>query len=135
VVGPGVWEAALDTSIVTYIDLGLAGCGLALGGWVFGRRSRTRPASGKDLLTAAIKRQSPRARSPALRRSSSGNVPSVVRPMGHLASLERHLRTAIFDPGARERLVGDALRSAGGDRAAAIREVLSDLENEHKRWS
>ena len=43
----------MDTSIVTYIDLGLAGCGLALGGWVFGRRSRTRPASGKDLLTAA----------------------------------------------------------------------------------
>jgi hypothetical protein len=49
--------------------------------------------------------------------------------------LERHLSTAIFDPGARERLVADALRHTGGNRAAAIRKVLSDLENENRRWS
>lgn len=49
--------------------------------------------------------------------------------------LERHLSTAIFDRGARERLVADALRHTGGNRAAAIRKVLSDLENENWRWS
>ncbi len=36
---------------------------------------------------------------------------------------------------ARERLVRDALRRTGGDRAAAIGKVLSDLNAEHNRWS
>jgi hypothetical protein len=49
--------------------------------------------------------------------------------------LERHLRNAIFDENARERLVNDAMRTDGGKRAAAIRKVLRDLGDEDKRWS
>ena len=49
--------------------------------------------------------------------------------------LERHLRNAILDQNARERLVNDAMRTNSGTRAAAIRKVLRDLGDEHKRWS
>jgi hypothetical protein len=49
--------------------------------------------------------------------------------------LERHLRDAILNENARERLVNDAMRTNGGTRAAAIRKVLSDLGDEDKRWS
>jgi len=47
----------------------------------------------------------------------------------------RRLRTAILSPDARERLVKDAMRAIGGDRAAAVRKVLQDLYDEDKRWS
>jgi hypothetical protein len=68
-------------------------------------------------------------------RQSFGSVPQAGRASGQIARLEGHLRAAIFDPGARERLVRDAMRSTGGDRAAAIGKVLGDLEQENKRWS
>jgi DNA-binding TFAR19-related protein (PDSD5 family) len=48
--------------------------------------------------------------------------------------LEGHLR-AILDPNAKERLVKDAMRIADGGRAAAIRQVLRDLDDEGKRLS
>jgi hypothetical protein len=51
-----------------------------------------------------------------------------------LSALEGHLRNAILDASARERLVKDAMTSGVG-RAAAIRKVLRDLEEEDKRWS
>jgi hypothetical protein len=44
------------------------------------------------------------------------------------------LRTAIFDPAARERLIRDAMRTTGGDRVAAIRQVLRDLHADNARW-
>jgi len=49
--------------------------------------------------------------------------------------LEGHLRNAILDARARERVVNDAMWTTGGDRAAAIRKVLGDLNEEDKRWS
>ena len=52
-----------------------------------------------------------------------------------IEALERHLATAILDPGARDRLITDAMRVTDGDRAEAIRKVLRDLEEEDKRWS
>ena len=44
--------------------------------------------------------------------------------------LEFQLRSAILDATPRERLLKKALRSTRGGRAAAIRKVLRDLENE-----
>ena len=65
--------------------------------------------------------------------------PTPASPWGtksaQLSELEARLRNAIFDPGARERLVDHAMRTTGGDRAAAIRKVLDDLYREDARWS
>ena len=97
------------------------------GSWAGDRRGEAR--TGKKLLAAILEKESPSRRVP---RSS---VPSQSRPTGRLASLEGHLRTAILDPNARERLVADTLRRTCGDRAAAVRKVLSDLAAEDKRWS
>ena len=52
----------------------------------------------------------------------------------YLFRLETQLRNAILSPHARERLVNDAMRRNGGDRRAAIRKVLSDLEQDNTRW-
>jgi hypothetical protein len=46
--------------------------------------------------------------------------------------LERRLRAAIPDPASRERLLQDALRRTGGDRARAIRTVLDDLAGDRR---
>jgi hypothetical protein len=56
-------------------------------------------------------------------------------PNSQLAALEGHLRNAILDPGARERLVNHAMRTSTGDRATAIRKVLADLHGENNRWT
>jgi hypothetical protein len=62
--------------------------------------------------------------------------PDAPKPPGReLAVLEGHLRHAILDPAAAGRLVQDEMRATGCDRAAAIREVLRDLESEERRWS
>lgn len=105
-------------------------CTLSGTDWILGRRSSARQRADKQLLDAVIQKQS----AGSIRRSS-GSVPHAGRATGQLALLEGDLRNAIFDPGARERLVKDAIRATGGDRAAAIRKVLSDLEREDKRWS
>jgi hypothetical protein len=47
-------------------------------------------------------------------------------------ALEQHLRAAIPDRAARERLVHDAMRRTGGDRARAIRIVLDDLARDRR---
>lgn len=52
-----------------------------------------------------------------------------------LPQLEARLRTAILSADARERLVRHAMQSTRGDRAAAIRQVLRELSDEHRRWS
>ena len=57
------------------------------------------------------------------------------REGSQLSALEGHLRSAVLDLNARERLVKDAMRDAGGNRAAAIRKVLRDLAEEDKRWA
>jgi DNA-binding TFAR19-related protein (PDSD5 family) len=65
-------------------------------------------------------------------------VPEVRRPATggpQFAALEGQLRRAILSPDARERLVQNALRTTNGDRAAAIRKVLSDLFADNERWS
>jgi hypothetical protein len=113
----------LNSSVVIYLGAGLAACALVLVGWVLGRRSSVRPH-------AVIQKQSAGSG-----RQSFGSVPHAGRATDQVARLEGHLRNAIFDPGARERLVKDAMRGTGGNRAAAIRKVLSDLEREDKRWS
>ena len=128
----------MNHSLVIYTAIGAAGCGLVLVGWSSGRRSGLRQMSGKNLKKlkrAAIEPSPPWAGSPVSKQLLVGSVPQVGRAAGQLDMLERHLRTAIFDPGARERLVADALRRTGGSRAAAIRKVLSDLETEDRRWS
>src|SRR4051812_7545806 len=52
-----------------------------------------------------------------------------------VAMLEAHLRNAILDPGARNRLINEATKGTRGDRAAAIQKVLNDLHAENNRWS
>jgi hypothetical protein len=49
---------------------------------------------------------------------------------GQLWLLEFQLRSAILDATPRERLLKEAMRSTRGGRAAAIRKVLRDLEDE-----
>jgi len=53
---------------------------------------------------------------------------------GEMARLEGHLRQAVLDPAARERLVRDAMRVTGGDRMAALRKVLADIERDNDRY-
>ena len=117
----------MNASIAIYVGVGLAACALVLVGWVLGRKSNVRPRGDSNLLDAIIERQSPGSR-----RRAAASVPQGGRTTGQLALLEGHLRNAIFDPGAQERLVRDAMCSTGGDRAAAIRKVLSDLEREDR---
>jgi hypothetical protein len=117
----------VDTSIAIYLSIGLAACGMVLLGFTL-RRKFGRSRTDKALLETII---GGKPRAP----QGAGSVPKAGKPSGQLALLEGHLRTAIFDPGARERMVAQAMRSAGGDRAAAIRKVLADLEGEDKRLS
>ena len=116
----------MDTSIAIYLGIGLAACALVLLAFVLGRKSG-RSRTNKALLETIIggKPQAPQG---------ARRVPKAGKPSGQLALLEGRLRTAILDTGARERMVTQAMRSTGGDRAAAIRKVLADLEAEDKRW-
>lgn len=114
-------------AFLNYIVVFLAVFGLLSVGPFFRRRFGVRKMPGKG--------PSPPLGSALPKQPGTGQVPHVVRPVGQLAALERHLNTAILDPGARERLVSDALRHTGRDRAAAIRKVLTDLETEDRRWS
>src|SRR4051812_26402992 len=119
--------AALDATTAIYIGIGLAACVLVLIVWsLLRRRSRTQ-SPNENLLDAIIERQGS-GRSRSLPRRAAGGGPQ-------LSALEGHLRNAILDPNARERLVKDAMRITGGGRAAAIRKVLRDLGDEDKRWS
>src|SRR5215472_5870897 len=105
-------------------DPGLIACALVGAavflGWPLLRR--TAPPDNAGLLDDIIAQQSPSR----LRKR---------RPVPQLAALEGHLRNAILDPGARERLVNDAVRTTAGDRAAAIGKVLADLHDDDKRWA
>lgn len=134
----------LDNPTAIYIGIALAACAFALVGLVIHRRKLQThsDADGSDanetLLDSIIERQSPkpgprRATKPA----SPHRVPVPRRSGGgeQLSVLEGHLRNAIFDASARDRLVSDAMRATGGDRTAAIRRVLHDLHNEDKRFS
>ena len=114
-----------------YVVIGLTACVLALIGWMLLRRRARAQLSDETLLKAIIERQSPGGRERPSRRG-----PDARRSAGgpQLSVLEGHLRNAILDASARERLVKDAMTTGVG-RAAAIRKVLLDLEEEDRRWS
>jgi hypothetical protein len=130
----------LDIITATYATFGLAACALALIGVVaYRRNSGARQNPNETLLNAIIERQSP---GPGHQRSgrpaSTQRVRPGPRPTGgdkRLAMLEGHLRNAILDANARERLVIDAMRVTHGNRTAAIDKVLRDLHGEDKRLS
>ena len=88
-------------------------------------RVRASMHADKNLLDAIVARQSPG--------SWRQRRPEKAGPQH--AMLEGHLRNAILDRSARERLVAFAMNKTGGDRAEAIRLVLRDLENDNKRWT
>ena len=88
-------------------------------------RVRASMHADKNLLDAIVERQSPG--SWRQRRPEKGGPQH--------AMLEGHLRNAILDRSARERLVEFAMNKTGGDRAEAICLVLRDLENDNKRWT
>jgi hypothetical protein len=121
-----------DAIVAIYIGIGLTACVLALIGWVLLRRRARAQLSGETLLNAIIERQSPGGRQHLSRRSPDARLSAAGGPQ--LSVLEGHLCNAILDASARERLVKDAM-TAGVDRAAAIRKVLRDLEEEDERWS
>ncbi|HUB15561.1 MAG TPA: hypothetical protein VMB34_26665 [Acetobacteraceae bacterium] len=136
----------LDTTIVAGIAIGLSLGAILLSAWtLLARRSRSK--ADARLLQRILANQATTSPAPAATtspappppvRRAGGSVPPTSRrasPDTHLAALERHLRTAILSPDARERLVKDVMRSTGRDRAAAIRRVLDDLHAEDKRWS
>jgi hypothetical protein len=122
-----------DTTTAVYVGVGiwLAAYVLVLVVWsLLRRRSRTQ-SPNENLLDAIIEQQSPGSGpSSGAYRMSAGR-----REEGCSSQqLEGHLR-AILDPNAKERLVKDAMRIADGGRAAAIRQVLRDLDDEGKRLS
>jgi hypothetical protein len=125
----------MDKMTTTYVGVGLVTCVVGLIGWtLLQHRSRARAKANEAQLLAFLARQSPG--SPRQRPPRS--VPDARRPKGDgraLAALEAQLGNAIFRADARERLIKDALPHTGGDRAAAIRKVLSDLHAENNRWS
>ena len=125
----------MDKMTTTYVGVGLVTCVLGFVGWILlQRRSRARAQVNEAQLYAFLKRQPPGLAHQRL----PGSVPNVRRSRGDgpaLSALEAQLGNAIFDAGARERLIKDALRHTGGNRAAAIRKVLSDLHAENNRWS
>jgi hypothetical protein len=124
-----------------YVGIGLlAVCAVVLLGWnLYSRKARAQLDTNEGLLDTIIERQSPgagrqRRTASALPRTMTG----ALRPTGggpQLSVLEGHLRNAILNADARERLVKDAMRVTGGDRAAAISKVLRDLHEEDKRLS
>ncbi len=129
----------MDTTEL-YVGLGLAACALAfVGRHLLSRRPRTRPDANAILLDAIIAQQSPDlGRQHPATRASSRSVPDLPRSADggpQLAALEGHLRNAVLNANARERLVKDAMRVTRGDRVAAIRKVLRDLHEEDARWS
>jgi hypothetical protein len=128
-------EITLHETTVIYVAIGLAGCLIGLvGGYLLRRKSAAQAIDGEALLKSFLDRrppgptlQSPSKAIPRARPSAAGEPA--------LSKLEGLLRTAILSPEARERLVTDAMRHYGGDRAAAIRRVLNDLHAENNRWS
>jgi len=123
--------ADLDTTTAICVGIGLAAWVFALVGWSILRRRSRAQSPNENLLDAIIERQSPGS-------GPSRSVPDACRPAGsgpQLSALEGHLRNAVFDVKARERLVQDAMQAVGGSRAAAIRKVLRDLDEEDKRWA
>jgi hypothetical protein len=129
----------LDTTEL-FLGLGLAACALALIGrplsW---RKARAWVDPNASLLDAIIARQSPPSeRRRATTRALERREPDACKSMAggpELSVLEGHLRNAVLNAPARERLVADAMWTTGGNRAAAIRKVLRDLHDEDKRWS
>jgi hypothetical protein len=129
----------LEDTIAIYIGITLGVvCALAIAGrTLFWFRAQSRSDTPLlDLMIDQQSRHSARGRSKetaSLRNISSFRQQRKAAPQ--LAMLERHLRNAILDENARERLVNDAMRTNSGTRAAAIRKVLSDLGDEDNRWS
>ncbi len=125
----------MDTMTTIRAGVGLAACALALvGRTLLRQRSRARPIANETPFNALIERRSQGSE----RQRRPGSVPDFHRPASggpQISALESQLRNAIFSADARERLVKDALRRTGGDRAAAIRKVLDDLHTENNRWS
>jgi hypothetical protein len=112
----------MDISTPLYVSIGLIVCAFLLIAVALRRpRARTQARPTGHLLEDILARQSP---------GSGGRHPTGSGP--RLAALEGHLRNAILDPGARERLVDAAIRKTGGDRAAAIREVLRAFERDNR---
>jgi hypothetical protein len=107
-----VEEMSLTVSIWTAVCLATAAI-------VFWRKLGNRKTSDRDLPDRII-----------LRHPVPSRVSALHKPQHdpELARLERLLRMAIFDAGARERLILDAMRTTGGDQATAIRKVLGDLQ-------
>ena len=129
----------LDDTVI-YVGLVLAACALTLNGrTLLRRRTRTRVDHDASLLDAIVAQHSPASgRQRATIRASARIDPNAGRPMedgSQLSGLEGHLRNAVLNAPARERLVADAMRATDGNRAAAIRKVLRDLHDEDKRWS
>ena len=128
-------EARLD-ALVICLAIGVVACALVVAIHLYSRRKFQPPAGDYErLLDAIIDRQSPAIRQ--RRRTTSGSGPLNAGRRGRgspqVSMLEGHLRSAIIDAGARERLVANAMPTTGGDRAAAIRKVLRDLADEDKR--
>jgi hypothetical protein len=130
----------MDAIAVTSIGVALTVCVAALVTRLGVLRKRTRPSIGnKALLDAIIAEQSPGSagRRPTLHvQSGSGsNAGGRDKSGPELAVLEGHVRNAVLDASARQRLISDAMRAAGGDRAAALRKVLRDPHDEDRRWA
>jgi hypothetical protein len=96
--------ADLDTTTAICVGIGLAAWVFALVGWSILRRRSRAQSPNENLLDAIIERQSPGS-------GPSRSVPDACRPAGsgpQLSALEGHLRNAVFDVKARERLVQNA---------------------------
>ena len=124
-------ERDMQLTTTIYAGAGLVVSAIAVFGGIL---LRVRSGANKNLLNAIVAGQS----SGSGHQRQSGSAPDVRPAKGsgpQLSALEGHLRSAILNPQARERLIKDAMRTTGTDRSAAIRKVLSDLHAENNRWS
>jgi hypothetical protein len=125
----------VDKTAIIYAGIGVAASALfRIIPILLQRWSEARAKAKEAKLFAFLAQHSPES----ARHRSRGTVPDTRRSTTDaqaLPALEGQLRNAIFNADTRERLIKDALRHANGNRAAAIRKVLSDLHAENNRWS
>ena len=112
----------MDISTALYVGIGLIVCAFVLIAATLRRpRAQVQARSTGHLPKDILARQSPASGG----RRTTGSGPQ-------LAALEGHLRNAILDPAARERLIDAAIKKTGGNRAAAIRDVLRAVERDNR---
>lgn len=117
----------IDTQMTMKIAITVVTLAVLLASWL---RARRRTLTHWQLPSAP----NPWHVTPSPRPPAAAEVPRRAQPTAELSRLESLLRRTILDPGARDRLVADAMQRTGGNRESAIRRVLEDLDKDNGHW-